>query len=828
MPSFRFSKVILLFAALALLAAAGGGFFLYGQFQRAQPHYSGHAELPGLAADVRVYRDEYGVPHIFAASLDDAARALGYIHADERLFQMEMNRRAGAGRLSEVLGSSMLDVDEFTRTMGFYRLAASSFKILSPAAQKLLRAYADGVNAWLAQNRDALPPEFAILGIKSEPWTPPDSLVWAKLMALQLSSNYKIEMLRARLSSKLTPQQMKILFPLPPGNTPITTEPHLTNAAPLRRPPVRPVLQKIQPVPAPGKRGERDAPSSTLAALEKLGTITGLRYAASNEWVVSGARTESGKPILANDPHLGLEAPVLWYLARITTPEMNLTGATVPGLPVVLLGHNDHIAWGFTTTGNDVEDLFIETVDPDNSKQYLAPGGALPFEARNEVIKVHGGLDKKLVIRSTRHGPVLSDIDDDLADLAGDGKVMALAFTALGGEDTTPEALMRLNRAQNWQDFLAALRLYQAPPQNIVYADTAGDIGFMAPGIVPVRKKGRGLVPADGASGDYDWLGPIPFDYLPQLHNPPAGFVFNANNAVTGPGLYFHGADWEEPYRAIRLQQFFDRIGKHSLATSAAMQADHVSMAAVELAPYLLRQRPTDQREKDALALLAKWDFTMDRERPEPLLFEAWMYELHELMITKKFGDPLKAEGPYDAVALNAMLGENATQSCGQPKKGARWCDAEILEALRRAVDFLRARDGMDMQAWRWGKEHMATLAHKFYSHLPILDKMTTISGPSSGDFYTLDRGGSGEVDPRHPFIRTHGGGFRGIYDLSDLDRSRFMIATGESGHILSKHYRDLFEAWNNVQSFTLAGSEEDLAKRKLPLLEFSPAAAKH
>ncbi len=311
----------------------------------------------------------------------------------------------------------------------------------------------------------------------------------------------------------------------------------------------------------------------------------------------------------------------------------------MPGAPVMLLGQNDHIAWGFTTADTDVQDLFVETIDPKNPAQYLTPGGAEPFLARDEIIHVKNAPDIVLKVRATRHGPVLSDVDAKLAGLAGAGKVMALAFTGLGDRDTTSEALMRVNRAQDWDQFLEALKLYQTPTQNIVFADSAGNIGFISPGLVPLRKSGDGLAPADGASGANDWTGFIPFEQLPQAYNPPTGFLFNANNAnVSDDHDPTFGRDWEEPYRARRIQQFFDTIDKHSLDTSAAMQADIVSLAASDFLPLLKRIAPADAREKQALDLLAGWDGAMDKARPEPLIFEAWLSALHRIMITEKSG----------------------------------------------------------------------------------------------------------------------------------------------------------------------------------------------
>jgi len=798
-------KAVLLILLLALLVAAAFVARIAWQFEHSQPDYAGQESLPGLGSQVNVYRDEHGVPHIFAANMNDAVRALGYVHAGERMFQMEMSRRAGQGRLAEAAGSSMLDIDKFTRTLGLYHLAESSFAAMSPEAQKFFQSYADGVNAWIDTHKDGLPPEFLVLGIKPEPWKPADSIVWGKLMGLQLSHNYKLELLRGKLAAILSPQQLREMFPIPPGEAPVTINPRVI------------------------KKAENILPQAPDAA-GRLGDLIGLDHGASNEWVMSGAHTQSGKPILANDPHLGLEAPILWYLVRIVTPGFTIRGATVPGVPIVLLGQNDAIAWGFTTTGSDVQDLFIETLDPKDEDKYLVPkyldpNGSRVFDIREEVIKVKHGINVTLRVRSTRHGPVLSDIDEEMQRYAGDGKVMAFAFTGLGDRDRTSESLMWLNRAHNWAEVLGALRLYETPPQNVVFADAKGNIGFINPGIVPVRKQGYGTVPADGASGQNDWVGFVPFNLLPQLYNPPAGYIFNANNAVVGPAFtYFIGQDWEEPYRAERLQQFFDSPEKQTLDTSSSMQADHLSMVVRSLKPFLLSLEPKDARAKDALSLIRAWDGVMDRDRPEPLIFDAWLYQMRQHMLADKTDDPLKEKGPYAALSIARILESQDYAWCGKSlAKPAEDCQGLMEEALDDALDMIASRDGSDMSKWRWGAEHRTFLKNKVFGHIPFLKSVSDLSIASSGDFYTLDRGGSFAHAADYPFARTHGGGYRGIYDLGAPDNSRFMIATGESGHIFSPHYSDLLPLWNEVKSIPLSGSEEELAARNLPKLVLTP-----
>jgi penicillin G amidase len=761
-------------------------------FYRAMPAYSGTERLPGLSSEARVWRDAYGVPHIFASSMDDAARALGYLHASERMFQMDILRRVGQGRMAELRGADLLPVDKFIRTLGFYREAETSFLALSPWAQKRLEAYAEGINAFLTSH--ALPPEFLLAGDTPEPWRPADSLVIGKIEAYQLSQNFKLKLLRARLIAKLGEERVNWLFPGARPGDPITTLPATS-----------------------------DTHASDDSIDDELGALTGIGKGASNEWVIAGSRTQTGKPILANDPHLDLSAPILWYLARVVTPERSVKGATIPGAPVFVLGQNDSIAWGLTTADSNVQDLFIETVDPADPSKYLSPEGPKPFDTREETIHVKGGADVGIAIRATRHGPVLSDVSADLANFAGPGKAVALAFTGLGDRDTTAEAMMRVNSARNWGEFLDALRLYQTPTQNLVFADVNGDIGFLNPGLVPMRTSGLGLVPVDGALGAADWTGVIPFEQWPQLHNPDTGFAFNANNAnFPDDHKPSFGQDYEETFRARRIQQFFDATDKHSLETSAAMQADHLSLDVRDLQPFIAMIAPSDERARKAQAMLLSWNAVMDKDRAEPLIYSAFLRSLHKILIEDKTGLPMKEKGPFAATTLVSLMRDHP-EWCDSPGSTDPDCRKALGRALDNGLALLVNRDGADMSHWSWGAEHRSVLQHQVFSHVPLLDRLSDLSVSSSGGFYTLDRGGGSEVVPDLPFARTHAGGFRGLYDLGNPDKSRFMIATGESGHIFSRHYGDLTPAWNDVESFALAGSEDELKNAGAQELTLTP-----
>jgi len=370
---------------------------------------------------------------------------------------------------------------------------------------------------------------------------------------------------------------------------------------------------------------------------------------------------------------------------------------------------------------------------------------------------------------------------------------------------------MRLNAARDWGEFLDALRVYQTPTQNFVYADGAGDIGFLNPGLVPLRKSGEGSALVDGASGAFDWTGTIPLNQWPQLHNPETGFAFNANNAdFRGDHEPSFGQDWEENFRARRIQQFFDAIDKHSLETSAAMQADHLSLDVKELQPFLAMIAPSDELARKAQTMLLSWDAVMDKDRAEPLIYTAFLRSLHKILIEDRTGLPMKEKGPFAATTLISLMRDHPSW-CDSPGAPDHDCRKALGRALDEGIALLVKRDGADMSQWRWGAEHKALLQHQVYSHVPLFDRLSDLSVSSSGGFYTLDRGGGFEVSSDMPFARTQGGGFRGLYDLADPKKSRFMIATGESGHIFSWHYGDLAPLWNDVKSITLAGSEDEL-----------------
>jgi penicillin amidase len=753
-----------------VVAMACGSAYLW--LRSSLPVTSGTLTLPGLTAEVTIVRDAAGVPHITAANERDAAFALGFVHAQDRLFQMDMMRRLGAGRLSEVLGRSTLATDKLMRTLGLYRAAERQFELLSEPLRRSLEAYAAGVNAFLAQ-RHALPPEYYMLAIEPEAWRPADSLVWGKYMALQLSGNYRNELLHARLATQVTAEQLNQLYPNYPSDAPVT---------------LAGLVALFRTLPLDG-----------IAAA--LPDNVGPTYA-SNNWVVDGQHTQSGKPLLANDPHLGFATPDVWYLARIDTPDLHLAGATAPGTPFVVIGHNDRIGWGFTTTEGDVEDVFIERLDPNDPNSYLTPDGALPFETRQEDITVRGRRVVPLTIRTTRHGPVVSDLGGPTAP---SGHVLALQATFLAEDDVTPQALWDLSRARDWAGFNEALKNLTAPQQNIVYADVDGTIGFTAPARIPIRARGDGWLPVPGWTGDYDWTGFIPFDDLPRAVNPPAGHFVSANNKIVPDSYpYFIGRDWDIPNRAERITALLDAGGPQSLDSSAAIQADTMSLMVGQVLPLLLRVPATDDRTTAAYALLRAWDGRMQRDRPAPLIFTAWLRELNRALFEPRLGAAFGDYWGLRPLVLRDILTEHPEWCNKASTQGPEGCNPQIAASLNRALDELGQSYGSDMTRWRWGTAHQASFPHPLFDSIPVLQDLLKTQIPADGGSDTVNRGEMRIAASEEPFLDRHGAGLRMILDFADLDASRFMMVPGESGNPLSPHYSDLLRPWRDFAWLTL------------------------
>ena len=748
------------------LAVLGAGFYLY--LRSALPQIDGRIVLAGPKAEIRVDRDADGVPRIVAQDDGDLAFGLGFVHAQERLFQIELQRRYGAGRLSEIFGPQAVSVDRQMRVLGLYRAAEAEIPFLSAAMNRALEAYAAGVNAFLSSRRGALPPEFLLLGFRPEPWRPADSLVWGKLMAVQLGGNYRGELLRARMVRTIPAADLAFLYPEYPKDAPIT----LAGMLPLYH-----------------RLGLDDL-------YKALPPIVGPNYA-SNNWVVDGRHSASGRPILANDPHLAFGAPGFWYLARLETPRHNIAGATAAGVPLVVIGHNERIAWGFTTTTADVEDLFVEQVDPADPGHYLTPQGSAAFRSRRETIVVKGAAPVDFTVRETRHGPVLSDALPPGA--AEPGFVLALAATFTIANDRSAEAVWEINRATDWPSFRAALKKFVGPIQNMVYADVDGTIGFIAPGLVPIRHDGQGWLPAPGWTGNYDWTGFIPFDELPSAVNPASGHFVTANNKIVPDTYpYFLSRDWDLPNRAKRIDTLLAATPVQTAASSAAIQADTLSLMAERLVPLMTGKVAQSPATGEAVERLRGWDFRMDMDKVEPLLFTAWLREFSRSILFGRFGDAASDYWDLRPRVMEAVLSERPDW-CDDPKHpGSEDCGSRLAEALEAALTRLRRDYGPDMAQWQWRRAHVAVFANPVFSRIPVLRDWLKVAIPTPGAYDTLNRGPSTIRDDASPFEQRFGAGLRMITDLSSPETARMIATPGQSGNPLSSHYSDLLTRWRD------------------------------
>ena len=757
-----------IFAGLLLLlfVVIGGG-YLY--VRSSLPQVDGTIAVAGVTSAVRIERGADGVPLIAAATDEDAAFGLGFAHAQDRLFQMEMMRRYGAGRLAEVVGADALPIDKQMRVLGLYRAAEAEIPHLAREVRRGLEAYAAGVNAFLATRKGALPPEFLLLRFSPEPWRAADSLVWGKLMDLQLGFNYRLELERARLARDLSPEDLALLYPEYPKDAPITLADLI--------------------------RLYRRLPLDRIHALLMKPPSDGPIYA-SNNWVVDGAHSASGKPLVANDPHLGFSTPGVWYLARLKTPEREIAGATVPGVPLVVIGHNDRIAWGFTTTTADIEDLFIEKLDPDDPGRYLTPEGSAAFDTREESIGVRGAAPVTITVRRSRHGPVLSDVLP--AGWVESGYVLALATTYLGDGDRTAEALWRLDRAEDWMSFRAALDRFAGPPQNIVYGDVDGTIGFIVPGHIPIRRSGNGWMPVPGWTGEFDWTGFIPFDELPQRTNPSSGHFASANNRIVPDSYrYFISRDWDVPYRITRIETMLEATPKQSPEASTAMQADTLSLMAKTLVPLMTRIGSADPAAREAVRRLQQWDFRMDAEKPEPLLFMAWLREFARSVFFGRLGAAAADYWNLKPIVIATILTERQDW-CGTHDQPDRSCDARLADALSAALAGLRQRYGTDMGEWRWGRAHFAQFPNRVLDRIPLLGDWLKVAITTSGGPDTVDVGPISVRDEAHPYDQRFGAGLRIITDLAAPAESRMIVVPGQSGNPFSPHFSDLLTRWRD------------------------------
>jgi penicillin amidase len=780
-------RVLLILLVIVLIVGLAGVGYGYFTVRRSWPQTDGKLQVEGLQAEVTVIRDSWGIPHIYATTPHDLFMAQGYVHAQDRFWQMEFWRRIGSGRLSEILGKSSLGSDRFIRTLGWHRTAAQELELLDGELREVLEAYAQGVNAYLSSHQGRLGLEFAILGLtgvdfEPEPWTPLHTLTWAKVMAWDLSGNMDAELLRASLATRLGTERLEDLTRYYPHNHPVI----VTN--PLEGATLRAVPQAAWT-------------THVLGQGEGIG---------SNNWVVAGSRTETGMPLLADDPHLGIQMPSIWYEIGLHCEPVgpdcpyNVVGSSFASAPGVILGHNERIAWGVTNLGPDVQDLFIERINPANPNQYEFEGEWLDMEVIREEIGVAGQDEPEVVFaRVTRHGPIINDVVGGAEEAWSFGwQPLALSWTALQ-PGTLMRSVLLLDRAGNWEDFRTALSYWDVPSQNFVYADVEGNIGYQAPGRIPIRASGDGSVPMPGWTGEGEWIDEIPFEELPRAFNPPEGYIVTANNAVVGPEYpYFLSMDWAPGYRAQRIVDLIEATPTLSIADFQRIHGDSSPVWAQEVLPYVQGLSSSEPRVAEALDLLRAWDGRAVRDSAGAVLFAAFQLHATDLIFGDELGPELLPQArPAVMNAMPGLLAEAESpwfDDLATPQVETR--DEILLHAVAAAVEELSGTLGQNMARWSWGDLHTATFANQSLGQSgigPVEALFNRGPVPVDGTLATVN---NTSYRPSQPYGVAVVPSYRQIVDLADFNRSLSMHTTGQSGHPFHTHYDDMIDPWRNIE----------------------------
>lgn len=775
----------------------------------AQTAISGKHQIKNLGDSVTITFDQSAIPHIKANSPADALFALGYLHATERSWQLEMNRRIGSGRLSEILGKDTVSIDRFIRTLGIKRAAERQYDRYPAAAKHLLQSYADGVNAGNAQLGWALPIEYFLSGSKPGHWSPTDSVAWMLMMAYDLGGNWQKELQRLELSQFLSTKQVWEVIPLHNQNEILT---NLDFAKMYRD------LNVFNPKTGPAEGKSKDLPATELAMHELSGGKDGL---GSNNWALSGKLTASGKPLLANDPHLGLSAPAIWYFAHIDAPGMNVIGATLPGIPGVVLGRTDQYAWSFTNTGPDVQDLYIEQIDSKNPGMYRGPDGPLAFKVRQEIIDIKGAPSLTFLVKETRHGPVISDsYARAKRTIDTNHFALALRWTALDIQNQSVAGLLDLNQASTLDAFKKSLPKNYAPMQNVIMADIDGNISYQTAGVAPKRTLNQGLygvAPAIGWERQYDWTAYIPFDQLPSSSNPEQGWLATANqkiiasnnpNPLTG--------DWDLPTRYDRIVDLIKSKSSHNLESMKAMQADTLSLGATPLLELFKSSKSSRPLGVQALEISKNFNGDMKVDSAAALIFNAWADQLTRnlfsrlsYLFTENYG------ARHFRLPLITQLQNPNSPWCDDPKSPAvETCQESSNKAFDKALEYLSGKYGTDPSKWSWGNAHTAISEHRPLTKVPFLGSLFNLKTPFAGDSFSINVGRLQLLRSTNPYETMQAASLRTVYDLSDLEKSVFIYQTGQSGWVQSAMYRNMNPLWAKDEYLPLKMKPENMTRQ--------------
>ncbi len=816
--------------SLVILASA----FLAWSSRRPFPGVSGTLTVSGLNGPVEVVRDGAGVPHIYATTPHDLFLAQGFVHAQDRFWQMDTWRHIGAGRLSEMFGESQLETDVFLRTMGWYPLAERQYESSTGESRLLLDAYAEGVNQYIGDRSEAmLGLEYTVLGLinrgyEIEPWHPADTLVWGKVMAWELRSNLEEEIDRALALGSLTPAELEALYPPYPPDHPLivgANRPHIPG-------------ETTNPAPISGLVGLFESANANFESID-VWAPGGTSSIGSNSWVVGPAMSDTGTALLANDPHLAIQMPSIWYQnalhcePKTDACPYSVGGFSFAGLPGVIIGHNDDIAWGFTNLAPDVADLFIEKINPDNPNQYEFEGAWLDMDVRTETIVTPAG-PIEATIRATHHGPIVSDAYGRLGDFGTQSGIdvpseyaLALQWVALEETNSLSTTIRSLNLASNFEEFREALRTFDVPSQNVVYADTSGNIGYQAPGLIPIRQAGNGRSPVPGWTGEYEWTGFISFDDLPTAFNPSEGYIVTANNPVTdGSFPYLLTTDWNYGHRADRIDQLLREAEPVSPDDMASIQNDGFDPVGEMLVPHLMSVQTNDDAEKLAIDLVAAWDLQTGSDSPAAAIMAATWQEL----LANTYADHLPEElapsggGRWFRVTELILaepdhwLWDHADTDVREDR------DAIISESFSKAVAYLVDSLGENPSNWAWGELHGATFENQTLGQSGVAPiELLFNRGPQAV-------GGGGDLVTATAWDATNGFGvtwvpsMRMVIDMGDLDSAITVHTTGQSGHAFHEHYDDLIEPWANGEYYPMWWERESVIANAASTLRLLPA----
>lgn len=781
----RRRKIILWSLSILSLLAVTLAIVVNAYISKSKPVVTGEHEVLILDEEVVVTRDEKGVPHILAKTDADLYRAQGYVQAQDRLFQMDLARRQASGRLAEVVGDKAISTDKLFRTFSLRKAAELSYEGYGDHAKEVLAWYAEGVNAFIEEVRTTkkLSYEFALLGYEPEEWSPVDSLTIGKYMAYDLGGKWQPQAFRHWAFNEYPEDQAKELLITYPENAESII-----------------AANKQYPIEIAGRF---------------LPELSPEEFNGSNNWVVSGEKTASGKPLVADDPHLGLSTPSIWYQMHLQSPEQNVEGVIFAGIPGIILGNNEQIAWGVTNVGPDVQDLYIEVPHPTEKGKYRYDEQWEQAEIRDETIKVKNGEDIPFEVIVTRHGPIISDI---IYSEQKPKAQLSMQWTAL--EPTTElEAIMEMNKATNWESFETALEKFHAPAQNFVFASTDGTIAYKANGRIPIRKQGDAQLAVPGDSSDYGWTGYIPYDELPRVVNPKEGFIATANNEIVDSSYPYHITKfWAQPYRYERIVEVLREGDNFTAEDMMQLQMDQKNLYAAEFLQSMIssvEKVDTNRAFEESLTALKKWDQIDSKESIAPLIFHKWMKQLQIDMFRDAMPKDVYALMPGKAQITDELLrkGYAGESSVWLDKK--QGVDQWVYTAFNNALKDIANEFGDKQSKWAWGNFHQLTFPHPLASASPLLERfLNPPRQPIGGSNITVQAAAfkdDGSVN--------HGASWRFVADLADLTKTYHIVGPGQSGHVKSKWFHDQVDDWARGE-FHETSLTQDISKGQVLTLK--------